>query len=1000
MSGYRLREGGTVDRTRPLRFDWDGLTLTGLQGDTLASALLANGVRVVGRSFKYHRPRGVMSAGPEESGAIVTTGRHTRRVPNEKATAVELFDGLHASGQNAWPGVRFDIGEVNDLLGRFFTAGFYYKTFMGPGRGTWAWMQFEKLIRRAAGMGTASRAPDPDHYDIAHDFCDLLVVGAGAAGLVAARLAAEEGLDVMLVEQDFGLGGRLIGAAGQIEGRPAAEWLGAACKSMERVRVLTRATAFGLYDGNVVGVYQRLTDHLARPDPQTPRGVLRIVRPRRVLLATGAIERPVAFGNNDRPGVMLAGAMESYVRRFGVAPGSRAVIATCHDGAYGAASALAAAGVATTLLDARETPPERLAAEAEAMGVRLMAGYVPVETRGRTGVRGLRVGRLTGAGGAARVERELTCDCIGVSGGWSPAVHLVSHRGPKPVWSADLACFLPGATPAGVALAGAARGVWQTDAAIADGRAAAAEAVKALTGKRPKAPAPAEPGGWESPIRPLWEVTVKGLKLKSFVDPQHDVTTSDVRQAAREGYASVEHMKRYTTLGMATDQGKVGNLIGLALLADALGQSVPETGLTTFRPPFTPVPIGAFAGRARGHHWQPERRTPMHDAQADAGAEFIDAGLWKRAWWHPAHPGEDLGAAYVREARMVRETCGMVDVTTLGKIAVQGPDAAEFLDRVYVNGFAKLPVMKCRYGVNLRDDGVVMDDGVTWRLAEDEFLVTCTTANAAKMMAWFETLLAFRWPALRVHVASATDQWAGVAVAGPRARAALTRALAAGDVSNEGLPFMGITQARLRTAGGEIPVMVARISFSGELAFEVYAPAGFGPAMWATLLDAVKAEDGGPYGMEALGALRIEKGHVTGAEIDGRTTLGDCGLGRMASKTKPFIGQALSQRPEMARPDRPQLAHFMPVTEGETFSIGAIVCREGELHGHGIGWVTGVTAAPALGGGWLGIGLIAGGPAAWEGKTVVIADPIRGRETRVRVAPPHQFDPKGERMHA
>ncbi|MBK0399976.1 sarcosine oxidase subunit alpha family protein [Limibaculum sp. M0105] len=1001
MTSFRLNAGGVVDRSQPLRFDWDGLTMSGLQGDTLASALLANGVRVVGRSFKYHRPRGVMTAGPEEGGALVTTGRGAQRVPNEKAPMVELFDGLQASGQNAWPGVRFDIGEINDLFGRFFTAGFYYKTFMGPGRGTWAWMQFEKLIRRAAGMGTASREPDPDQYDIVHDFCDLLVVGAGPAGLAAARQAAEDGLDVMLVEQDFALGGRLIGSTETVEGQPADQWLASAQSALGSVRVLTRATAFGLYDGSIVGIYERLTDHLASPDPQMPRGAIRIVRPRRIVLTTGAIERPVAFGANDRPRVMLAGAMETYVRRFGVAPGSRAVVATCHDGAYSSAMALAAAGISTTLLDARMALPPALADAARSAGIELMPGYVPVEARGHKGVRGLQVGRLVDEGSLARSEREIACDCVGVSGGWSPAVHLVSHRGHKPVWSPELACFLPATAPEGVALAGAARGVWATDAVLADARTAAADAVAGLRGKRRrKAAERPEPGGWETPIQPLWEVRVDGVKLKSFVDPQHDVTTDDVRQAAREGYASVEHMKRYTTLGMATDQGKLGNVIGLALLADSLGQSVPETGITTFRPPYTPVPIGALAGRARGTHWQPERRTAMHDAQADDGAVFTDAGLWKRAWWHPAFPGEPLENAYVREARAVRSTCGMVDVSTLGKIAVQGPDAAEFLDRVFVNGFAKLPVMKCRYGVNLRDDGIVMDDGVTWRLAEDEFLVTCTTANAAKMMAWFENLLAFRWPALRVHVASTTDQWAGVAVAGPRARAALERVVASGDVSKDGLPFMGIVHARVRVTDGEIPAMIARISFSGELAFEVYTPSGYGPALWKALVPSVRAEDGCAYGMEALGALRIEKGHVTGAELDGRTTLDDCGLGRMASTKKPFIGNALRHRPELSRTDRPQLAHFLPVTEGEKFSIGAVVCREGEVKGHGIGWITGVTVAPALGDGWLGIGFVTGGPAAWEGKTVVIADPIRGSEVRARVASPHQFDPKGERMHA
>ncbi|MCH8166742.1 MAG: sarcosine oxidase subunit alpha family protein [Proteobacteria bacterium] len=1001
MSGYRLAQGGIVDRARPLGFTWDGRAMQGLAGDTLASALIANGERIVARSFKYHRPRGVMSAGPEEGGALVTVGAGPRREPNAKATQVELCQGLVAGGQNAWPNVRFDLGRVNDLFGRFLAAGFYYKTFIGLGRGTAQWMFFEKFIRKAAGMGTASREPDPDSYDIVHDHCDLLVIGSGPAGLAAAELAASHGLDVMLVEQDFALGGALLASTETIEDQPAAAWLSARLAALKDVRILPRTTAFGLYDTNVVGLYQRVTDHISSADPALPRGNFRIVRPARIILATGAIERPVAFGDNDRPGVMLAGAMATYVNRFGVAPGRRAVIAGNGDSVYNDAIALARAGIATTLLDAREIAPPELAQAATAAGVEVRSGYLPVEVQGRSSVNGLQIGRPA-RDGHIRPERALPCDCIGISGGWSPALHLLSHRGARPVWNAEMACFLPGTTPAGVAVAGSVAGVWRTEDCIAHGRAAAADAVKALTAKKPRAARAPEPGGWANPIEPLWEVTVPGRKLKSFVDPQHDVTTSDVRQAAREGYVSPEHMKRYTTLGMATDQGKVGNVIGLALLAEALDQSIPETGLTTFRPPYTPIPIGAFAGRARDRHWQAERQTPMHAAQAEGGAVWVDAGLWKRAWYHPAHPGESLREAYVREATAVRRSVGLIDVTTLGKIAVQGPDAAEFLNRVYVNGFGKLPVMKCRYGVLLRDDGIVFDDGVTWRLGEHEFMTTTTTAHAATVMAWFENLLQTRWPELRVNIASVSDQWGGAAVAGPRARTTLQAALApdatGGDISNQGLPFMGITHARLKVADGEIPVLIARISFSGEMAFEVYAGSGHAAAMWRALLAQVKAQGGCAYGMEALGALRIEKGHVTAAELDGRVTLEDAGLGRMASTKKPFIGNVLRKRPDLARDDRPQLAHFQPVTEGETFAIGAVVCAEDEVKGHGLGWITGATVAPALGG-WLGIGFIKGGPQAWEGKTVVIADPVRGAEIKARVASPHQYDPKGERMH-
>ncbi|HUF55601.1 MAG TPA: 2Fe-2S iron-sulfur cluster-binding protein [Thermohalobaculum sp.] len=997
MTGFRLRSGGVVDRTRPVSFRWDGTAFTGLAGDTLASALLANGERIVGRSFKYHRPRGVVSAGVEEAGAVVGVGRGARHEPNAKATLVELHEGLTASGQNGWPSVRADIAQFNDLFGRFFAAGFYYKTFIGLGRGTAQWMFFERFIRRAAGLGTASREADPDAYEYVHDFCDVLVVGAGPAGLAAAEACASAGLDTMLVEQDFALGGALTGAAEGVGMTPAADWIAERGGPRDNLRVLTRTTAFGLYDSNVVGCYERVTDHLADPDPALPGGRIRIVRPRRVILATGAFERPVAFGNNDRPGVMLAGAMKTYADRFAVAPGDRVVLATNNDSGYATARTLARAGVETTLLDSRELiGTTEIAEEARAAGIEVMAGYVPVEARGARGVTGLQVGRIAGHG-HARPETTLPCDAVGVSGGWSPAFNLVSHRGVRPVWDPDLACFLSGPLD-GVGVTGSAAGVWGTADAVAHGEAVAAAAVEALTGRRRRRKEPAT-GGWRNPIAPLWEVTVKGKKLKSFVDLQNDVATSDVRLAAREGFRSVEHMKRYTTLGMATDQGKFGGVVGLALLAGALDQTIPETGITTFRPPYTPVPIGAFAGRARGQHWQAVRRTPMHDAQAEGGAVFTDAGLWKRAWHHPETPAESLADGYLREARAVREAVGMVDVTTLGKIMVQGPDAAEFLNRVYVNGFAKLPVMKARYGVMLRDDGIVMDDGVTWRLGEHEFLTSTTTANAGAVMAWFEELLQTRWPELRVHVASVTDQWAGIALAGPKARETLEGLLAEGDVSDDALPFMGIVETQVKAGGGTVPAMIARISFSGELAYEVWTRSDWGDALWRALAHEVRMQGGAPYGMEALGALRIEKGHVTAAELDGRVTLEDAGLGRMASTRKAFIGNVLRQRPHLQRGDRPQLAHFRPAEEGERFSIGAIVCAPDGVRGHGEGWITGVTAAPALGG-WLGIGFVRGGPKAWEGREVVIADPIRGRETRARVESPHQYDPDGSRMRA
>ena len=999
MTGYRLPQGGRIDRSRSVSFSWDGTRHIGYAGDTVASALMAHGERVLGRSFKYHRPRGIMSAGVEESGAIVSLWSGARRVANVKATTAEIADGLEVFGQNAWPSVRRDLGSVNNLLSRFFSAGFYYKTFFGvTGRGTWEWMQFEKLIRRAAGMGRAADQPDPDQYEIVHDHCDLLVVGSGPAGLSAAEAAAKRGLDVILAEQDFELGGSLVsGLTTQVGKDDAETWRTARLDGLTTagVRLWPRTTAFGLYDHGVVGLIERVTDHLPTPG-NLPRERFRIVRAQRILLATGAVERPFAFGNNDKPGVMLASAAASYVMRFGVAPGRRAVIGTNNDSAYAAAATLARAGIETVLLDSREALPPQATADARAAGVEIRAGMVPVDAKGWAGVSGLEFGR--DVSGQTIAEDRLACDIVGVSGGWTPVMHLISHKGVKPAWNEDLSAFVvddTGNEP--VALAGAAAGQFSTDAAVTAGHAAGDDAAKAITGKRRrKLPGPAT--DWEVPLAPLWEVRDPGRKLKSFVDPQHDVTADDVRLAHREGYVSVEHLKRYTTLGMATDQGKMGNVVGLALMAEATGRTIPETGTTTFRPPYTPVSIGALAGDERGAHWRPTRHTPMRGEHEKLGCVFVDAGFWRRSWYYP-QGGEGLADAARREAIAVRNYVGMVDVSTLGKIMVQGPDAAEFLNRVYSNPFAKLPVGRARYGLMLRDDGIVFDDGTTWRLSDTDFFMTTTTANAGPVMLHLANVLQTRWPELKVHITSVSDHWGGVAVAGPRARAVLDGACPDIDFSEDAFPFMGVRQGHMRVEdGGEIPVMTARLSFSGELAWEVMCPADYAPAMFRTLLTRIRAERGVPYGLEAMDCMRVEKGHVTGRELDGRTTAADVGLEGMASQKKHYIGRVLAGRPDLVRDDRPTLVGLIPEAPGARFKAGSILFPVGEREGHGLGHVSSIADSPALNS-WIGLGFVAGGLAAWRDKTIVAENPVDGQSVNVKVVSPHFFDPDGERMH-
>lgn len=998
MSARRLASGGHIDRTRTLRFEWDGMARTGHPGDTLASALLASNDKVLARSFKYHRPRGVTSAGVDEAGALITLGRGSRTDPNVRASQQELFDGLVARGQNAWPNVRFDLGAVNGLFSRFFSAGFYYKTFMGLpplewGKGTGIWMQYEKLIRRAAGMGRASREPDPDMYEHAHAFCDVLVVGSGPAGLAAARVAASEGLTVWLVEQDFEFGGNYLN-----QSDPAAiAQRDAELADLRRlgVTMMNRTTVFGLYDNGVAGLLERVTDHLSQPSAFDPRQRFWTLRARYTIVAAGALERTMAFGDNDRPGVMTVSAATTYLNRHAVLAGQQIVIGCNNDSAYQGAADLAAAGARVCLLDARsELSDQSPVALAVAAGVRVLTNSAPLQARGRRSVE--RVVQAVRAGEQWRRQSEEPCDLLLVSGGWSPVVNLLSHRGVKPRWDSELAAFVPSKTGEPISVAGSAAAIWDHPGCVDSGVVAAEQALAHLgfgAGSRVASAPPA--GGHANQILPVYEIAGLGGSGKAFVDPQHDVTAEDVRLAHREGYVSVEHLKRYTTLGMAVDQGKVGNVIGIALMADARGMDIPEVGTTTFRPPYTPVSIGALRGRHVGAHFRPLRRTPLHDWNLGHGATMTMAGLWHRPWYF-AKDGETLGDAYVREAATVRNCVGVCDVTSLGKIAVQGPDATELLNRVYTNAFAKLPIGKARYGIMLRDDGVVMDDGTTWRLSETEYFMTTTTAHAAKVMVFLEELLQTRWPELRVHLTSVSEQWAGVAVAGPKAREVLSQCVIdPAGLSNEAFPFMGVRSLSLV---GDIPCRIARISFSGELGYEVYVPSDHGELMMDLIWPAARDAGGCLYGLEALGALRIEKGHVTGAELDGRVTIEDAGLGKMASTNKAYIGSALRQRPDLQRTGRPSLVGIFPKDRQARFNAGTLLFSADRVSGHGIGWVTGVTHSPALGH-WIGIGFVNGGVDGQAGQTLVCADPVRQGNTEVEIVSPHMVDPAGEKLH-
>ncbi|MEE8365885.1 MAG: sarcosine oxidase subunit alpha family protein [Gammaproteobacteria bacterium] len=993
---FRTAAGGSIDRNRPITFTFDGKSYQGYEGDTLASALLANGVHLLGRSFKYHRPRGILTAGSEEPNALIELRTGARKEPNTRATTIELFDGLVANSQNRWPSLSFDIMAINNLFSPLLSAGFYYKTFMWP-VSFWTHV-YEHVIRRAAGLGSAPTEADPDHYEQCHEHCDVLVVGAGPAGLMAAKAAAEKGARVIIADEHVQLGGSLNSEKLTVSGKSGADWAAeqvAKLSEMDNVHIFNRTTVFGYYDHNTLAAIEKVSDHVAIPADGKPRQRMWTFYPKQVVIAAGATERPLIFGNNDKPGIMLASAVRTYANQYGVKPGTRAIVVTNNSDAYRTAIDLHKAGVTVAaVVDSRAHPEAPLAADLAALSIELITG----KTVGAAGG-GQRVtyALLVSTQGDTEDPRRIDCDLIASSGGWNPNVHLHSQSGAKPVYDEAIFSFVPGKSCQAEVCIGAAKGSFGLQDCLDQGLAAGAEAAKlaGFKGRNKKAPKAGDDGAYS--IEALWIAPNPYNKTyKQFVDLQHDVKVSDVNLAAQEGYDSVELLKRYTTQGMATDQGKTSNVNALAILAGQRGEPIPEVGNTTFRPPYVPVAMGVFAGHTVGYDFMPVRRTATHDWNEKQGAVFIEAGLWLRARYHPQSPDDTLVDCYSREAGNTRNNVAMIDVSTLGKIDIQGPDASEFLNRLYINNWLKLPVGKVRYGAMLREDGMVYDDGTTSRLGENHYFMTTTTANAAPVLAHMEYYHQVIWPDLDVVFCSVTEQWTGIAIAGPNSRKLLKKVIDI-DIGNKAFPYMAVSECKLNN----LPARLFRISFSGELAYEVNVPADYGEQAWLELLEAGKEFGVTAYGTEALGTLRIEKGHVTGTELDGRTTALDLGLEGLANRDKHFIGKHNSERPAMLAEGRLQLVGLKSLEPGQNLRIGAHLVDDKvklESVSQSQGHVSAITYSPSLGC-YIALGLLKDG-ASRHGEHIDAVFPLYDEKRRVEVCHPVFIDPEGERVRA
>ncbi len=928
---FRLASGGRIDRSRPVSFSFDGRSFSGFAGDTLASALLANGVHMVARSFKYHRPRGLFGAGAEEPAGLVQIGRDAARTdPNMRATEVEIYDGLEAFPQNCWPSLNFDAGAINDAFSRFMPSGFYYKTFMGPPGN---WMMFETFIRRAAGLGRAPEAPDPDRYESTNRHCDVLVIGTGPAGLMAALAAARSGARVILTEETRELGGALLSLAEgdvAIGGHSPSAWaadIEAELASHPDVMILKRAAPVGYYGDNLLVFNQQLQDHLPLSvrDPLMPRQRLWRIRAAQTVLATGAIERPLIFDGNDRPGIMLASAVSSYIHRYGVLPGRNAVLFTNNNAAWQTAFDMHRAGWGVAgIVDVRSKIEPEMQARAHEKGIPVFANSVIDGTAGRRRIANVSIRSLASESSVGDKAVEIACDLLAVSGGLSPNVALFAQSRGKLRHDAGIAAFRPGPSWQRERSAGLCNGTLDLSERIAEGLRCGAEAASAAGFATAPTELPAiewktEPAPYT--IRALWSLPSHKPKHKTraFVDLQNDVTTKDLHLAVQEGYRSVEHAKRYTTTGMGTDQGKTVGINAFGILADATKRTIPDVGVTTYRQPYKPVTFGALAAQHTGAHFEARRTTAMHEWHVAHSAEFETVGDWLRPRVYP-RAGESFQDALMRECKAARQSVAVLDASTLGKIDIRGPDAREFLNRVYTNSWKKLKPGRCRYGLMLGEDGMVLDDGVTACLADDHFHMTTTTGGAARVLSILEDYLQTEWPELQVWLTSVTEQWAVASICGPESAKLVAELCDDLDPDPETFPFMSLRDAHI----GGVPVRVFRISFTGELSYEINIPASLGLWLWERIFAVGEKYGITPYGTEGMHLLRAEKGFIiVGQDTDGTVTPHDLRMGWAVKKDGDFIGRRSLFRADTIREDHRQLVGLLPADPNLVLVEGA-----------------------------------------------------------------------------